>query len=74
MFNHCAHRFSEDFHESQFSQEDGSYILKTEVPDTPWLYGFILSFGSEAEVIEPQSLRSKVRQMAKELIEKFGDR
>lgn len=69
----AAHRLYEDFHESQFSLEHGSYILKTEVPDTPWLYGFILSFGSEAEVIEPQSLRSKVRQMAKELIEKYGD-
>lgn len=70
----AAHRLYEDFHESQFSlEEDGSCVLQAEVPDTPWLYGFILSFGSEAEVIEPQSLRNRIRQIAKELVGKYGD-
>lgn len=70
----AAHRLYEDFHESQFSlKEDGSCVLQAEVPDTPWLYGFILSFGSEAEVIEPQSLRNRIRQIAKELVGKYED-
>lgn len=70
----AAHRLYEDFHESQFSlEEDGSCVLQAEVPDTPWLYGFILSFGSEAEVIEPQSLREHVRRIARELVDKYGD-
>lgn len=70
----AAHRLYEDFHESQFTlEEDGSYVLKAEILDTPWMYGFILSFGSDAEVIGPQSLRSKIRQMAKELVEKYGE-
>lgn len=70
----AAHRLYEDFHESQFSlEEDGSCVLQAEVPDTPWLYGFILSFGSEAEVIEPQSLRNRIRQIAKELVGKYED-
>lgn len=68
----AAHRLYEDFHESQFSlEEDGSCVLQAEVPDTPWVYGFILSFGSEAEVIEPQSLRNRIRQIAKELVGKY---
>lgn len=69
----AAHRLYEDFHESQFAlEEDGSCVLQAEVPDTPWLYGFILSFGNEAEVIEPQSLRNRIRQIAKELVGKYG--
>ncbi len=30
----------------------------------PWLYGFLLSFGDQVEIIEPPKLRDKIRNMA----------
>ena len=52
-FEICKY-FSGDMH------EDGSCIVDIEFPHTDWIYSFILSFGSEAEVIEPEIVRNEI--------------
>ncbi|MGG5333500.1 helix-turn-helix transcriptional regulator [Enterococcus sp. AZ163] len=69
-----VHRLYEDFHESQVTiAKDGTGTLRAEVPDTPWLYGFILSLGGEAEVLSPLRLRNKLCQMIKELMNRYSE-
>ena len=50
---------------------DGSYNLTVEIPDEEWIYGFVLSFGSHAEVLAPKHIRQEVKNRAKEISEKY---
>ncbi|WP_252722387.1 WYL domain-containing protein [Treponema medium] len=36
---------------------DGSYTLSVCLPIDHWLYGFILSIGTEVEILEPETLK-----------------
>ncbi len=42
---------------------DGSFMVSVELPDEEWLYGYILSFGDYAEVIEPKNFRSSIKKI-----------
>ncbi|HEX3046723.1 MAG TPA: YafY family protein [Bacillota bacterium] len=53
--------------ESLQSAADGGYLLETYFPDGDWLYSFILSFGSLVEVIEPEEVRVKIKELAGEI-------
>lgn len=39
---------------------DGSYLLEVSLPKGEWIYGYILSFGSLVEVIEPEHIRKTI--------------
>jgi predicted DNA-binding transcriptional regulator YafY len=47
--------------------ENGDLIISTKMPDTNWVYGFILSFGSYVEVIEPERIRLLILEEAKKI-------
>lgn len=53
--------------EENFSQyivrrnRDGSLIVETAMPEDGWLYGYLLSFGSFLEVLEPDHIRAILR-------------
>ena len=51
--------------------DDGSYSLDVTIPEEEWLYGYILSFGSNAEVLEPEHLREIIKTRAKEIFNKY---
>ena len=51
---------------------DGSFDLTVKIPDEEWLYGYILSFGSHAEVIEPKHIREAIKSLAKKVFEKHS--
>lgn len=59
--------------EEQFSTEscteldDGSLIVKTRLPDEGSSYGYILSFGSYVEVLEPVEVRKKLCDAAMQI-------
>ena len=62
-----AYRVYDEFEESQITvDEDGSFTVRFAYPEDEWVYGFILSFGMYAEVIEPPH----VRKIIKERLEK----
>lgn len=62
----------EHFAEDKSKREtDGSLTVRTEMPDEGWLYGYILSFGTMVEVLEPPELRRKIKAMAGEIAEKY---
>jgi len=51
--------------------EDGSYGLTVTLPEDEWVYGYILSFGGYAEVLEPEHIREIIKTRAKEILEKY---
>ena len=41
------------------------------MPVDPWLIGYLLSFGTKVEIIEPKELREILAAQAKEIYEKY---
>ena len=48
--------------------KDGRLKMTVKVADNEELVGWILSFGGDARVIEPESLRQKARERAKAIL------
>ncbi len=48
---------------------DGSIIIKLTWPEDDWVYGFLLSFGENLEVLEPTYLRKTISKMAQKIVE-----
>ncbi len=53
--------------ESYEYQEDGRLRVNFNIPAGKWIYGFLMSFGDKAEVIEPVDLREKIYNMAEKI-------
>jgi len=51
--------------------DDDSYDLIVTLPEDEWVYGYILSFGSNAEVLAPEHIREIIKTRAKEITEKY---
>jgi predicted DNA-binding transcriptional regulator YafY len=54
-----------------YPNDTGSFDLVVKIPDEEWVYGFILSFGNFAEVLEPKHIRDEIRNRAKEVFGKY---
>jgi len=62
-----------DTFDGQFisKNDDGSFDLTVSIPEEEWVYGYILSFGGYAEVLEPGHIREIIKARAKEVFEKY---
>ena len=56
--------FGTDNHETV---EDGRLRVTFHMPVGGWLYGFLLGFGDKIEVLEPESLRESIREIAENI-------
>lgn len=50
--------------------ENGDLIVSADMPQDAWLVGYISSFGTQVEIVEPAHLRKAVAEKAKEIYEK----
>lgn len=67
-------RLIDEFGVDSFTeQEDGTLLFKVQYSDEEYFAGWILTFGSYAEVIKPVSVRNKVKNMLKKMTEKYND-
>jgi len=63
------------FHAEELeSHPDGGWIVRKCYPEDDWLYGFILSFGPQVEVLEPERLRILIRDRAERIAGLYGGR
>ena len=62
------------WHESQqiHPQDDGSIIFEAEVAGTDEIRFWIMTWGSKAEVLEPESLREEIRAEAETMANRYG--
>jgi len=66
------YRIFDDFSEDIIEQQpDGSYIVTAAWPEDNWVYGFILSFGEYAEVLEPPHIREIIKKKSKKINQKY---
>ena len=66
-----AYRVYDEFDKTQIQQqENGDFIVSVNMPEDEWLIGFLLSFGTQVEIIEPTYLKEIVANTAKEIYEK----
>jgi predicted DNA-binding transcriptional regulator YafY len=53
-------------------QKDGSIVFEAEVAGTDEIKFWVMSWGSKAEVIEPESLREEIRAESEVMAEKYA--
>lgn len=51
--------------------EDGGYYASVEYPEDEWLYGMILRFGEDVEVVEPIFMREIMKDKLKNILKKY---
>lgn len=64
-----AYRIYDEFVQTQnvSQNEAGETILSVELPEDSWIYGYLLSFGSQMEVLEPEHIRERLLQEARKI-------
>lgn len=66
-----AYRVYDEFDVSQIRKDaDGSLTVTATMPQDDWLVGYLLSFGTQVEILEPRSLADYISEIAKEIYEK----
>ena len=66
-----TYRVYDEFDTTQVEQQkNGDLIVSANLPEDAWLIGFLLSFGTQVEIIEPSYLRQVLAEKAKKIYEK----
>lgn len=66
-----AYRVYDEFDSTQVIQkENGDLFVSAELPEDCWLVGFLLSFGTQVQVIDPAYLREVLAEQAQLIYEK----
>ena len=67
-----TYRVLDEFNEKMVKkQRDGSYIVTITMPDDPWAYGLVLSYGEYIEVLKPDRIRKIIKDKAKKIFKKY---
>jgi predicted DNA-binding transcriptional regulator YafY len=53
------------------TQPDGTLLVSAIQPEEPWLYQYLLSYGAEVLIIEPQSVAQAVLKKAQEVVQLY---
>lgn len=52
-------------------KENGDLIVSVEMPEDEWLIGYLLSFGTQVDIVEPAYLKDILAERAKKIYEKY---
>ena len=67
-----AYRVFEEFTEHEITKnQDGTFIVNTSLPEGEWLLHYILSFGTNIEVLAPGHIREMIQGKLEEIILKY---
>lgn len=64
---------TEWFGENVEKDENGNIMVTTTLPESNWLYGYLLSFGAGIEVVSPPHIRNILADISKEIYKKYSD-
>jgi len=66
-----AYRVYDEFDRTEVViQENGNLLVSAKMPEDMWLVGYLLSFGTQVDIIEPPGLKNVVAEHAKQIYEK----
>lgn len=67
-----AYRVYDEFDRTQIQiAENGDLIASATMPEGAWLTGFLLSFGTQVEILSPIHLREEIARQAEKIVEKY---
>lgn len=70
FYPESLYRIYDDFDEEMIvKNSDGTFTVEVQFPEDEWVYGYLLSFGSYVEVLEPQHIRHIIADRARKLLE-----
>ncbi|MVX62930.1 WYL domain-containing protein [Clostridium chromiireducens] len=68
-----AYRIFDEFEqENIIRNKDGSYTTTITFPSGEWIFGYIMSYGEYAEVIEPKNIRKEIKRKFEESVKKYS--
>ena len=68
-----AYRIYDEFHEENIVKNpDGSFNVTTSFPEGDWIYGYVMSYGDYAEVIEPKDIREIIKRKFEEGLKRYS--
>lgn len=67
-----AYRLYDEFDPAFISKNaDESFTVTINLPENEWVYGYVLSYGDSAEVLEPQHIRNIIKRKFEEGFKKY---
>lgn len=67
-----AYRVFDEFEQEYIEKNpDGSFDVTAFFPEDEWVYGYILSYGNYAEVLEPKHIREIIKTKMEESLKKY---
>lgn len=67
----AAYHVYDEFDVTQVEiQENEDLIVSTEMPEDAWFIGYLLTFGTQADIVEPIYLKDVVAEQARKIYEK----
>ena len=67
-----SYRVYDEFDKTMVSKkENGDLIVSAQMPEDEWLIGYLLSFGTQVDIIEPAYLKDIVAEQAQKIYEKY---
>lgn len=67
-----SYRVYDEFDINQIQlKENGDLLVTADMPQDDWLIGYLLSFGTEVEIIEPLHIKTALAEKAKAVYEKI---
>lgn len=68
-----AYRIFDEFEqENIIRNKDGSYTITITFPSGEWIFGYIMSYGEYAEVLEPKNIRKEIKRKFEESVKKYS--
>jgi predicted DNA-binding transcriptional regulator YafY len=72
---YVAYRVYDEFDTDDITKnKDGSFTVKTTLPEDSWLYGFLLSFGTSVQIIEPKNATENLLSQIDEIKKLYSER
>lgn len=70
FYSQALYRLYDDFDDEMIVRNsDGTCTVDVQFPEDEWVYGYLLSFGSYVEVLEPQHIKDIIADRARKLLE-----
>lgn len=67
-----SYRVYDEFDKTMVNKkENGDLIVSAQMPEDEWLIGYLLSFGTQVDIIEPAYLKDIVAEQAQKIYEKY---
>ncbi len=67
-----TYRVYDEFESKEITKkEDGNFIIKVKYPENEWIYGYILSFGEYAKILNPAYVKNIIKDKLQKTLKNY---